>query len=561
MTLDIFFQHFDHFAEAPNAVAKMRELILFLATSGGLTSSDSIDDSPENLVEEISVVQNKQFNNRERSEVSRLSASKKKESNRFSIPLGRIAKVVSGQHLNPEQYSLIPEGVPYISGPAEFGITNPVPTKWTSVKRALAKEGDILLTVKGSGVGKLNYNDLPELAIGRQIMAIRPLGNIPSEYIWICMKRAESYFQQKKSGIAIPGIGRMDVLTVDIFLPPLTEQKRIVAKVDELMALCDKLEEQQRERDQLFPLLSQSAHARFVASPTPKNLEALFSESISVSPEVIRKTILSMAVSGELVRQKNEEESAEDLVVKITSYRSELVENKLIKKPKKLSSPKPFPHSIPQSWAWIQLGELALLIEYGTSQKADNNSLNVPVYRMGNIQSGILLDDRLKYVSSDIDDLPRLYLESGDILFNRTNSAELVGKAGIYKGLSHSRTFASYLIRVRTSQEHVISEYINYCFLAPYYRSSQIEPELTQQCGQANFNGTKLANSLFPLPPLAEQKRIVAKVDELMAVVDRLEKQQNQKNEVAALYAQTAVAEITGTEIKEQEKMKAPKAE
>ena len=98
----------------------------------------------------------------------------------------------------------------------------------------------------------------------------------------------------------------------------------------------------------------------------------------------------------------------------------------------------------------------------------------------------------------------------------------MVGKSGIFKGEDNKFTFASYLIRIRAK---ISPYYLNYYLQTEVFRKTQIEPEITQQTGQANFNGTKLKNTLFPLPPLSEQKRIVEKVDKLMAYCDELEKQ------------------------------------
>src|SRR5882672_10107133 len=110
-----------------------------------------------------------------------------------------------------------------------------------------------------------------------------------------------------------------------------------------------------------------------------------------------------------------------------------------------------------------------------------------------------------------------------DLLYNRTNSAELVGKTGIYLGDDDAYTFASYLIRIRFIRDFTNPIYCNIAMNAPYFRNTQILPELRQQCGQANVNGSKLRNMLIPLPPLAEQERIVAKIEELMDLCDRLE--------------------------------------
>ncbi|MEO6077404.1 MAG: restriction endonuclease subunit S, partial [Candidatus Andersenbacteria bacterium] len=106
--------------------------------------------------------------------------------------------------------------------------------------------GDVLITVKGSGVGKTALCDLDELAISRQLMAVRALAELNRRYLSICIDSAERHFQEQKFGIAIPGIGRDEVLALNILLPSIEEQGRIVNRVDELMRLCDSLNLQLR---------------------------------------------------------------------------------------------------------------------------------------------------------------------------------------------------------------------------------------------------------------------------------------------------------------------------
>ena len=178
---------------------------------------------------------------------------------------------------------------------------------------------------------------------------------------------------------------------------------------------------------------------------------------------------------------------------------------------------------VAENWKWIRLGEVADRLEYGTSEKAFPNPNGVPTLRMGNVQDGKLDFENLKYVPYECPDLPKLFLDDGDIIFNRTNSAELVGKAVVFRGKPKSFTLASYLIRVSLDETIASSDFFNLAINSSYYRRTQIEPELTQQCGEANFSGSKLANSVVPLPPLAEQQRIMAKVDELMRWCDALE--------------------------------------
>jgi type I restriction enzyme S subunit len=248
----------------------------------------------------------------------------------------------------------------------------------------------------------------------------------------------------------------------------------------------------------------------------------------------LRQQLLQDAVQGKLVEQNKKDEPASELLKKIKADKEKLIAEKKLKKEKQLLPIKPeeIPFEIPENWCWCRLGEITLEVAYGTSEKADIVG-EVPVLRMGNITSeGEILYSNLKYVSSQISDLPKLYLQNGDLVFNRTNSYELVGKSGVFEN-SEPFTLASYLIRVRFFK-HTQSKYVASYINSKVCRETQLEPQIIQQNGQANFNGTKLSNIIIPLPPISEQNRIVHKLDELMQYCNVLEasiKQSESQNE------------------------------
>ena len=157
------------------------------------------------------------------------------------VRFGKIINLISGQHLKPQEYSETkePKMIPYLTGPAEFGEHYPETTRFTYMRRALASAGDILITCKGSGVGKLNSANT-EIAISRQLMSIQPIIADPN-YIKLLLQSMNESLRARIVGIAIPGISREDITEAIVKLPPLPEQHRIVAKVDELMAICDAL--------------------------------------------------------------------------------------------------------------------------------------------------------------------------------------------------------------------------------------------------------------------------------------------------------------------------------
>jgi type I restriction enzyme S subunit len=177
---------------------------------------------------------------------------------------------------------------------------------------------------------------------------------------------------------------------------------------------------------------------------------------------------------------------------------------------------------LPEGWCWATVEQVSYIVRYGTSAKTSNNNAGVPVLRMGNIQDSALDFSNLKYLPIDHPEFPTLLLKAGDLLFNRTNSAELVGKSAIYRGEFPLCSYASYLISVRLLIDY-LADYL--CFyINSYYGKVWIKSVYTQQAGQANVNGSKLQALVFPLPPLAEQEQIVAEVEARLSNIEHLEK-------------------------------------
>ena len=164
------------------------------------------------------------------------------------------------------------------------------------------------------------------------------------------------------------------------------------------------------------------------------------------------------------------------------------------------------PFEIPNGWEWCRLSLLIYPPKYGTSKKSVPSGI-LPVLRMGNIQDGEIVFDKLVF-SNDLDDNKKLLLQYGDLLFNRTNSAELVGKTAIFRG-QRNAIFAGYLILLRPI--FINSEYLNLLLNTPYARDycNEVKTIGVQQC---NINAEKISNLLVPIPSLFETVRIVEKV-------------------------------------------------
>ena len=273
-------------------------------------------------------------------------------------------------------------------------------------------------------------------------------------------------------------------------VPPLAEQGRIVAKIEELLPFVNEYD------------------------TTEKRLSALNTEF----PDKLRKSILQQAVQGKLTERDSLDEPAVELLKRIRVEKAKLIAEGKIKKEKPLPviSVDDMPFDIPDTWAWTSIAETCTNIQYGTSEKSTPSG-KVAVLRMGNLQGGKIDYSNLVYTSNDYD-IERCHLEYNDLLFNRTNSKELVGKTAIYKA-EIPAIYAGYLIRVTPIL--IDSDYLNYVMQSHFFKKYCLAVK-TDAIGQSNINAEKLKRFVFPLPPLAEQKRIVARVEELLAACDML---------------------------------------
>lgn len=193
---------------------------------------------------------------------------------------------------------------------------------------------------------------------------------------------------------------------------------------------------------------------------------------------------------------------------------------------KKLKQVKPFTENeledlnrLPSEWNWVKIGDLTLGVEYGTSAKSKESG-DVAVLRMGNIQNGRFDWSNLVY-SRDKIEIEKYLLRRDDVLFNRTNSPELVGKTAVYKG-ERPAIFAGYLIRINQLPELVVADYLNYflnCHIAKVHGNSV----KTDGVNQSNINGEKLGNYPFPLCSLSEQQAIVQEIETRLSICDKIE--------------------------------------
>ena len=242
----------------------------------------------------------------------------------------------------------------------------------------------------------------------------------------------------------------------------------------------------------------------------------------------LKQTILQEAIEGKLTekwRVKNPDiGTAKELLEQIKTEKEKLIKEKKIRPSKPLSpiNEDEIPFDIPPSWEWCRLGDIANGFQYGTSTKSKING-RVPVLRMGNIQNGRVLLEELVYTDNE-SEIEKYSIEYNDLLFNRTNSRELVGKTAIYS-FQEKAIYAGYLIKYSMILSN--SHYINYVMNSPFHYQWCAKVR-SDAIGQSNINATKLQSYIVPLPPLEEQKEIVATIEKLFTLCNELESEINQ---------------------------------
>ena len=412
--------------------------------------------------------------------------------------LGEACLVVQGQSPPGATYNTDGVGLPFLQGKAEFGATYPEAIKWCSAPSKIAEPDDVLISIRAP-VGPTNLCAV-QSCIGRGLAAIRIQADMPARYILYAIRATEEELRAKSTGTTFEAIRGDDLRSHPLPLPPLPEQRRIVAEIEKHFTRLD------------------------------ASVAAL--KRVQANLKRYRASVLKSACEGKLVpteaeltrSEGREYEPADRLLDRIITERRAQWESQ---KKRRGKYKEPIPPDTtdlpdpPEGWVWATVGQLSSRIQYGTSAKAKADSSGPPVLRMGNIQDGNLDLTDLKYLPREHPETQKTLLTPGDLLFNRTNSAELVGKSAVYKTSHPTASFASYLIRVifldRFFPDYVCT-YIN-----SQHGRAYISQVKSQQVGQANVNGTKLAAMPIPLPPSAEQRRIVSEVERRLSVIQKAE--------------------------------------
>lgn len=532
MNAERLLQHYEQIADAPDAVPRLRRFILDLAMRGKLVSQDPADEPTSELLKRIAtekarLVQAGEL--RETREFHLASGVERNAPRGWSIvPLGQILKRHLGGGTPSKNENRYWGGdIPWASvkdvGKTKYidGTVDRITDEGLASSSSNLIPPGNLIVVTRMGLGQLSINRVP-VAINQDLRALflSSFLNIDFAYNFFLTHQIDG------TGLTVKGIKLDELLAIPFPLPPLAEQHRIVAKVDELMALCDALEAARTERETKRDRLAAASLARLNA-PAPETfrndarfaLDAL--PALTARPDQIkqlRQTILNLAACGKLVPQDPADEPAVELLkrVQLRKPRS--------RKPTPRIDSRDAPYDVPTTWIWASLEQLVIYgPQNGISPRPTTREDAPKAITLTATTSGKFNPAYYKRVEGKFPPESDFWLSEGDLLFQRGNTPEYVGMAAIYEGPPHTFLFPDLIIKVRVSDDVDLS-YVHLASISPSGRRYLTENASGAQATMPKINQTTLLSLPIPLPPLAEQHRIVARVDELMALCDQLEK-------------------------------------
>ena len=360
------------------------------------------------------------------------------------------------------------------------------------IEKCTVQKGD-LLVCEGGDIGRAaiwKYND--SIRIQNHIHRLRAYYTVYTEFFYYLFYLYKHAGWIGGKGIGIQGLSSKAIHVLVFPLPPLAEQKRIVAKIEELLPYIDRYERAWSKLEQF--------NSRF--------------------PEDMKKSLLQYAIQGKLVEQRPEEGTAEELFAQIQEEKQRLIRDKKIKKEKPLpeitDDEKPF--DIPESWKWCRLGNILHKLTDGTHSTPKYAENGVPFLSVKDMSSGKLNFLNCKYISEQ--EHKQLYTrcnpEYGDLLLTK------VGTTGIPVIVDTNEQFSLFVsvALLKFNQNLIYNKFLQVLINSPLVQTQAAEN--TRGVGNKNWVMGDIANTIIALPPLAEQKRIVEKLEQLLPLCERL---------------------------------------
>ena len=321
-------------------------------------------------------------------------------------------------------------------------------------------------------------------------------GGVDSQYIVYVLTcpHVDYIINSVTHGVKMPRVGTETMTNLLIPLPPLAEQKRIVAKIEELLPYLDRYEKAWNRLEEF--------NRRF--------------------PADMQKSILQMAIQGKLVEQRPEEGTGEELYRQIQAEKQALIKAGKIKKEKPLPeiAEDEVPFEIPEGWKWVYFGELYSLSN-GTASRGTEGGIERPVLRLADLSGNTINTENVRKISLTEREFLSHKVQKDDLLFVRVNgSKERVATAFHYTA-EKTISYCDHLFCGHKCSSLVDVDYVMFAFNC-WATRKQLIPEIKTTAGQNTINQTSMARILLPLPPLAEQKRIVARLEEILPLCERL---------------------------------------
>ncbi|MDR1051054.1 MAG: restriction endonuclease subunit S [Deltaproteobacteria bacterium] len=401
--------------------------------------------------------------------------------------LSDVIELYSGQDLTPDRYNDCKLGIPYITGASCLEKGRVLVNRWTETPQTHSCFGDLLLTCKGAGVGKMAISHLEDAHIARQIMAIRPYCDVSIKYLQYTLSASVGDLIEQANGL-IPGIRREIVLDFSLSLPPLAEQHRIVAAIESVFAVIDKIDQSKGD--------------------------------LAAGVTAAKSKILSLAVTGKLVPQDDSDEPASVLFDRICAERTNLIKAGKIKpgkREKEVSETRDNSHygKLPVGWEFAPIGSLFDIVGGGTPST---------------LQSEYWDDGKPWFSSADIDDsgkiTPRRSVTQLGIENSTTNVVEkdsviVVTRIGLGKVavLDRDMCFSQdSQALISFSKETLYSRYVYYVL----FHEMQSLKHSGRGTTISGITKKQLTDAMFPLPPLAEQRRIADSIDVLYRILEEI---------------------------------------
>ena len=543
---------FDVVADAPDGVKRLRELVLSLAVRGRLVGPDAESESAQQLLLRIGL-QRKALSLKPQRRVDAAEAPYTIPPNWTWVRFGDIFECRLGKMLDKAKNTGDPH--PYLRnanvrwGGFDLADVLEMRLEPEEVSEVSVQRGDLVVCEGGEPGRCAVWDHEVPFVIQKALHRARPL-LVDSRYYQLHLRIdcSNGRLAELFTGATIKHLTGQMLDRHLVALPPLAEQHRIVARVDELMALLDRLESAHKARDEARRAARDAALAALRDAEDPDAVETAWAriaeqmEELFTEPEdvgLLRQLVLALAVRGSLVEQDESDGDAATLVRR-SDAESRQASNERWPLPHALSGHLP---RIPDSWCWVALGTLLTDVQAGWSPAAlarPKEQDEWGVLKVSACSWGQFLPDENKALYPGTQPRPDLEVRDGDLLISRANTAELVARSVVVTASPRRLILSDKTLRL-VPVSSVNARYLNIANLSPLARAHYVANATGTSDSMKNVSQAAIRETPIPLPPLPEQHRIVAKVDALMALCDALEAR---LRDAHALHAQLAAAAV-----------------